>query len=74
MNGGERLCFMEKRKKLVLRTIGLILTISVVLISAIPIYSAETDARLIGLFLGSFTGGLMLAGLIREFKRYGGSE
>jgi hypothetical protein len=57
------------RRRIGLEIIALVCTVSVVLVSAIPLFTRQIDAKLIGLLFGAFGAGAMLANLIRDIKR-----
>jgi hypothetical protein len=56
------------RRKIRFEILAFICTIAVVLVSAIPLFNRQTDAKLIALFFGAFGAGVMLTNLIRDVR------
>jgi hypothetical protein len=59
---------MNSRTKTRLEIVSLICAIFLVIISAIPLFNKETDAKLLGVMVGSFGAGAMLVGVIRDMR------
>lgn len=60
---------MKRRPTLYLKVVALVCALLILVVSAIPLFSKSTDARLLGLIFGAFGSGAMLSDLIHDVRK-----
>jgi hypothetical protein len=59
---------MRKNRSIRLQIVGLICTVTAVVLSAAPLFDTASDAQILMLFFGAFGAGAIFANLLREVK------
>ncbi len=65
---------MRNRNKIRFEIVSLVCALLLVVLSAIPLFSRSTDAKLLGLIIGSFGTGVMLSNLLRSVRKTKGKD
>ena len=60
---------MKRERTLYRKVIVLVCALLLLIISAIPLFSRSTDAKLLGVIFGAFGSGAMLSDLIRDARK-----